>query len=167
MNVNDAMNILNLSGTVTKKEVSKAYKKASLKYHPDRNPAGQEMMKAINEAYDFLNKQSDSITMDGDFKAYDYGDVLNNILNELLKMDGLELELCGNWIWITGNTKENKEKIKELGCRYASKKKAWYFRPEEYKSRNRKNFSMDQVRDLHGSTTIKGVNKSNRKQLVA
>ena len=163
MNTNDAMNILNLCGTVSQQEISKAYKVASLKFHPDRNPAGQEMMKAVNEAYAFL-KNLDVVSMGDDFTAYDYGETLNNVLNELLKMAGLIIEVCGNWIWIDGETKANKENIKNLGCFWAMKKKMWYYRPAEYKSKNRKTFSMNQIRKAHGSQSVK---EKVKKQIAA
>ena len=50
MNKTEAMNVLGL--TVLKTDLLKtAYKKAAFKYHPDRNPGGLEMMKAVNQAY--------------------------------------------------------------------------------------------------------------------
>ena len=55
MNINEALNLLNLSQNVTKEEIKKAYKKMAIKYHPDRNPAGAEVMKAINAAFEFLS----------------------------------------------------------------------------------------------------------------
>lgn len=37
MNINEALNILNLSGSVTKADIAKAYKRLAVKYHPDKN----------------------------------------------------------------------------------------------------------------------------------
>uniref|UniRef100_UPI003F4ABCEB DnaJ domain-containing protein n=1 Tax=Pasteurella multocida TaxID=747 RepID=UPI003F4ABCEB len=54
MNINEALNLLNLSQNVSKDDIKKAYKKMAIKYHPDRNPAGAEVMKAINAAFEFL-----------------------------------------------------------------------------------------------------------------
>jgi hypothetical protein len=164
MKLSDAMNLLNLSGTVTQKDIKKAYKSASIKFHPDRNPAGAEMMKAINAAYDALLKAGDSVTMDADANVYDFGEQLNNVLNELLKMTGLDIEVCGNWIWISGDTKPNRDAIKALGCMWAKKKKMWYFRPSDYKSFGRGSFSIDEIREKHGSTKFKA---SGRKSLNA
>ncbi|MFB1079520.1 DnaJ domain-containing protein [Photobacterium damselae] len=168
MNVNDAMNILNLSGTVTQKEIKAAYKKASLTFHPDRNSAGSEMMKVINEAYSTLKAfGNDSVTNTSD-NFCNYGEVLNEKLNAFfdLNLDDLIVELCGNWIWITGNTKPYSKLLGKngIGFYYASKKKAWYFRPEDYKSFNRKEMSLDEIRINHGSSSVQ---RRTRKELAA
>ena len=58
MNINEALNLLNISDKATKEEIKKAYKKMAIKFHPDRNPAGAEVMKAINKVAFFMNKKS-------------------------------------------------------------------------------------------------------------
>ena len=81
-----------------------------------------------------------------------------------MKLDGLELEVCGDWIWISGNTFQNKTAIKEAGCRWASKKKLWYWRPADYVKKTRKTLDMDQIRNLHGSEVF---TSNGRKALTA
>lgn len=157
MNINDALNLLNLSDSATQKEIKKAFKVQSLKYHPDRNPAGSQMMIAINAAYEFLKSLSDPVVASNGFNQNDYSEELSRVLNELLDLEGLILEICGNWIWITGDTKPHAKRLgrKEggIGCFYASKKRSWYYRPAEYKSSNRKGVDMDSIRATYGSTT--------------
>ncbi|MFC1040113.1 J domain-containing protein [Pasteurella multocida] len=165
MNVNEALNLLNLSGKVTKEEITKAYKKMAIKYHPDRNPAGIEVMKAINAAYEFLKSlNSDTIEHTDTKNAYDFSVELSEIIVAVQKMKGVVMEICGNWIWLSGSTKEHKEALKELGFKWASKKKMWYFRPEEHRSRKRsKTWEMDEIREKFGSV----IKKSEQKQLKA
>lgn len=52
----DYYTILEVTRTATKAQISKNFRKLSLKYHPDRNQTeeGQEMMKKITEAYTVL-----------------------------------------------------------------------------------------------------------------
>lgn len=154
MTLQEALNVFNLSGTITTEAIKDAYKKLCLKYHPDRNPAGNDMMKLINAAYEWLNRNTDRINEGFSHTegAYDYAAKFGGVLEQLRALDGLELEIIGNWIWISGETKANKEALKAMGCRYAAQKVRWYFRPEEHRSLgNRKSHSMDEIRDMHGT----------------
>ncbi len=149
MNIYDAAKILSLVGEITPKEVKTAYIDACKKYHPDRNPAGQEMMKIVNEAFEVLKDYSGSIKEE----QSDYGDLLNDALNAVLGLADLTIEICGAWVWITGDTRTHNKCLKESGFYWASKKKAWYFRPENFRSRSRGKTSLEQIRKKYGSVT--------------
>ncbi|WP_323839665.1 J domain-containing protein [Photorhabdus africana] len=156
MNIQQALNIFGLSGELTEHDIKKAYKQAALKFHPDRNPVGADMMKAVNAAFDFLMQNIDKINQfqSADENArYNYGDELEKILNALKTLTGIVYEVAGNWIWISGETKTHKDALKALNCKWASKKKMWFFRPDEYKaSRNRKEHSIEEIREMYGTT---------------
>lgn len=150
MNKFEAAKVLNLSGNITQEGVKTAYRKACMKYHPDRNPAGLEMMKLVNIAFEFLSKEQDF-----NFEnTTNYDSKLNEAINAAMVMDGVNIEICGIWVWLSGNTKPHKEAIKAAGYKWASKKMQWYFRPEDYKSTSRGTLSMDEIRERHGSKTV-------------
>ncbi|NPE56592.1 J domain-containing protein [Dickeya dadantii] len=167
MNTNDALNIFGLSGEITLEVIKKEYKRLAIKYHPDKNPAGEYMMKLLNEAFNYLKENIDKVNVDqsSESGSYDFGDVLNEILNKTiaLNMDGVHIEVCGNWIWLTGNTKPYASLLKKnggIGYYFSKNKSAWYFRPEEHKSKNwGKSFSLDEIRVMHGSDGVKKGNK--------
>ena len=46
----------------------------------------------------------------------------------------------------------HKTTLKEAGFQWASKKKLWYYRPEQYRSRARGNVDMDDIRTKYGSS---------------
>ncbi|EQB98979.1 J domain-containing protein [Photorhabdus temperata] len=155
MNVQEALNVFGLSGELTEKDIKSAYKKLALKYHPDRNPLGAEIMKAVNAAFDFLIANLDKINQfqsADEEDRYNYGKELENILTVLSGLSGVVYEVIGNWVWISGETREHKDELKEMGCKWAAKKKQWFYRPEEHKSRwNRKEHSMDEIREMYGT----------------
>jgi len=152
MNTYDAAKVLNLSGTVTPDDVKKSYRKAAMKYHPDRNKAGLKMMKIVNSAFECLKNFNGTIPSDSEnLNSNSYSEAVNEALNSVVNLDGLEIEICGAWVWVSGETKKHKEALKKSFFRYASKKKSWYFRPEGWRSTSRGTYSMDDIRGLYGS----------------
>lgn len=49
MTPKDAAAILSIAGDITTELVKGAYRRAASKFHPDKNPAGTEMMKLVNK----------------------------------------------------------------------------------------------------------------------
>lgn len=159
MIVNDAIKILNISEMLIDAVIIKgAYRKASLKYHPDHNPAGTEMMKLINEAKEVLSSSKLPITVnENGSSSYDYGAEINNALNKIIIITDLNIEVCGSWVWISGETKEHKDTLKDACFKYSGKKKMWYFRPQSEKKRWRggKEYSMSDIRNKYNSDKVK------------
>lgn len=165
MNIQTSLSIFGLSaGEHSAATIKAAYKKSCLKYHPDRNPAGAEMMQAINEAWATL-KDLNSATVDREEEQHhnqNYGDKLSAALVAVVNLNGVEIEVCGSWIWLTGNTKQHKDEIKAAGYFWAKKKASWYFRPADQKrKRGGKTWSMDKIRSEHGCTKVRA--RANRK----
>ncbi|MFQ1831808.1 DnaJ domain-containing protein [Aeromonas veronii] len=167
MNTQEALNVLNLQGELSEAIIKKAYKKLALKYHPDRNPLGEELMKAVNAAFEFLMRNIALVNKYQSPKSedrYNYGEELEKVLTALSVMPGIVFEVIGNWVWIDGETKANRAALRDIGCFWAYKKKKWYYRPEEHKSAwNRREHTLEEIREKYGSrgmrtgTGLKGV----------
>lgn len=163
MKVADALSILGLGNrtNLTLEEVKRAYRQACSKYHPDRNPAGAEIMKMVNPAWEYLQKVFSESTSEflnnkeaGNTKqAADYGEAISQVLNEIINLVGLNIEVCGAWVWVDGDTRTHKDKLKELGFKWAKEKVKWFYRPENYKSSNRGKWDMEAIRSKYGSST--------------
>ena len=152
MKISDAAKILGISGAVNPTIVKKAYRVAAMTYHPDRNPAGGEMMKIINAAYEVLKDYSDDIPASDETTTEDYPQAVNEALNAVIHLAGLIIEICGAWVWVSGETFTHKAVLKEAGFKFAPQKKSWYFRPEDWRSFSRGALSMDDIRDRYGSS---------------
>jgi len=69
---------------------------------------------------------------------------------------GLDLEMCGSWLWVSGNTIDHKEELKEMGLRYSPNKKMWYYRPKWSRSTNSTPVDMEYIRKTYGSDVDNG-----------
>ena len=142
----------------TKEECKKMYKKLAFKHHPDRG-GDLDTMKEINNDFDWIMKNGifKSAKAKKDTKK-DYAfssSQFKDIIEALIKLEGIEIEITGCFIWVTGNTYPQKDIIKSLGFRYSKNKKAWYIAPPEYFAQKRsykKSYSMNDIRSKYGST---------------
>ena len=132
-------------------EAKKVYKTLAKKLHPDVG-GSEEEFKLLNAIYnDFIENK---IYFSNDFKI----DLdLEKIISQILHFENITIELVGSWIWLSGDTKEIKEKLKELGFKWASKKKMWYYGEMKGKSHGEK--SLDEIKDKYGSKTFKKKEK--------
>ena len=162
MKIQDALNILGIRPEMaTQETIKQAYRDSCKKFHPDLNPmAGEEMIKLLNNAYDALRdyKAENFAFVEGDVEL-EFGEKINNAIKILSGLDGVTVEICGSWVWVSGNTYPVKNTLKESGFKFAPQKKSWYFRPENWTSASRGAVDLEKIRDLYGSTVIKTANK--------
>ena len=151
MNITQALNILKPEGN-SFEDLKKAYRKAAKKYHPDVNPDGLELMKIVNAAFEFLKNNKWSYDQTTEESGIDQ--VIADLFEKIKNFVGIKAEVCGSWLWISGNTYKYKSKLKEYGFKFASKKKKWYWRPEDYKKRTKKIFTMEEIRSTFGSVNL-------------
>jgi len=139
-------------------EVKREYKRLAMLHHPDRG-GDTETMQEINKQYEQIIKNP----------SYGYNHVSNEakedfikfpeIINEVIRFN-ITIEVCGNWIWLSGNTIAYKEELKRLGFYFAPKKAMWYWRPKSFKSSHTKPMEMDYIRSKYGSDIVNKKDKS-------
>jgi hypothetical protein len=145
----------------TIEEVKKEFKKLALANHPDRG-GRTETMQEINNAYSFAIAKlakgtqfaNDEIKIAEDFKK---------IIEALMNLEGLVIDIVGNWLWVHGDTKPFKGIIKSCGLFWANKKKMWYYRPENSKGGNGKK-SYSEITAKYGCKTV--TNKSTKLKIA-
>lgn len=144
----------------TLEELKKQYKQLALKNHPDIGGILKSMQE-INSEYDLLFEKLKNIHRSAEGKTYttkeatsETANEFKNIINQLINIDDINIEICGCWLWITGNTLPHKETLKQLKFKWSKSKYAWYFHNDGYKKRNNKKFTLDEIRDLYGSETV-------------
>lgn len=140
-------------------ELRKQYKELLKRFHPD-NPGGstaacQEINSEYSRLFEHLKNRRES--GNGAEKAnfdINLDRALREMLLKVVNLDGLQIEICGSWIWLSGNTYPRKSTLKALGFSWASNKKMWCWHDVEYVKRTHKAVSMDFIREKYGSMEV-------------
>ena len=141
-------------------ELRTAYRALLKKFHPD-NGGSEEATKEINLEYEklfqFLKNRSGA-----DQKKYNTqeDENLREVLQQIINLN-VNIEICGSWIWVSGNTYPVKESLKAAGFKFSKNKKAWYWHDGEYSKRGKK-VSLDYIRNKYGSETVKESKEEKR-----
>lgn len=135
-------------------ELKAAYRRLSMKYHPDRGgdtATMQEINAEHDELFERLKKQHNA-SADEFHQTTETPEEFREIIELLLKLEGLTVELCGSWLWIGGDTRQHKETLKAAGCRWSNNKKLWYWHhAEEGRKWRRGKATMSDIRTKYGS----------------
>lgn len=100
-----------------------------MQHHPDHG-GDTATMQEINAEHDALFdelKAKHNAEHDAEHQTTKTPEEFREIIEALLRMNGVEVELCGSWLWIGGNTRSHKDELKAAGCRWSSSKKLWYY----------------------------------------
>lgn len=151
-------------------ELRKLYRKLVVKHHPD-NGGSEEIIKQVNAEYEILFKRlkegyqhSESYQKATERQKQAYDSVKDQKLREMIvklcRYPGLIIELCGVWLWVSGNTIAYKEELKKLGLHYAGNKKCWYIHYDDYVKHGKKPASMSYIRSKYGSMVVHAEEKN-------
>lgn len=135
-------------------ELKAAYRRLSMKHHPDRGgdtATMQEINAEHDELFERLKKQHNA-SADEYHQTTETPEEFREIIELLLRLEGLTVELCGSWLWIGGDTRQHKETLKAAGCRWSNNKKLWYWHhAEEGRKWRRGKATMSDIRTKYGS----------------
>lgn len=145
----------------TLEELKKQYKQLAVKHHPDKGGNTADMQE-INAEYDRLfellkntHKNAEGQTYTAQTETTETANDFKEIIEKLIRFNGIHIEICGSWVWVTGCTIEYREELKKMKFRWSKSKVAWYYHREEYRKSTKRTYTLDEIRDLYGSETIK------------
>lgn len=142
----------------TIEQAKQLYRKLAKRLHPDNGGNEKEFVDMQNEFESFCKNPRHSFhenSTNGTTKNSEPFDakLFMDIINKLATIPGIDIEICGSWLWITGNTYPYKDYLKEIGCRWSVGKKKWYWTESPYQKRSSKK-SMNRIRAEYGSQKV-------------
>ena len=146
-------------------ELKTKFRKLSMDLHPDKGGSKKAFQNMLNEYQGLFKRLLNNSDFSEERKVYETEADKNMraVINQIIHLPGIELEIIGSWLWVTGNTYEHKDELKKSGLFFAPKKKAWYWRPAKYKKKSKKQFELVDLRSMYGAAKV----ESNTKQLVS
>lgn len=157
-------------GFSTVEQIKAEYKRLARLHHPDLG-GDLETMKQLNNEYEAALKGCNgqkSGGSDGKEHIYKYNDdaekeVMDFIYSFLALDTGLNADLIGVWVWVTGSTKPYKEQLKALGCRWHPDRGCWYFRPASASGRGRGG-SLSELAAKYGCLNVEAFKDKEKQQ---
>ena len=138
-------------------ELKKQYRRLAMKYHPDcgGDTATMQQINAEHDALFEVLKKQHNASADEYHQTTETAAEFRDIIDFLMTLDGVVAELCGSWVWCSGETMKHKEALKACGCRWSSTKKlwSWHFQEDGMKW-HKGSKTMAQIRSKYGSTTF-------------
>ena len=131
-------------------DLKKQYYSWCKKLHPDHGGDPEEFKKMVEE---YQEAQLHGFKKEAQAQETELTAELERALKKIVTLEGLEIDLVGSWLWVSGNTFSFKDILKEAGFKWASKRKKWYFSEEKAKGKFKGDF--EQLKAHHGFKEIK------------
>lgn len=141
-------------------DLKKRYKELVLEHHPDMG-GDTRTMQEINAEHDRIfeilkKSQNEKAETNPEIKkTTETPEEFREIVSKLIRIENIDIELCGSWLWVSGETRPAKDELKALGCRWSRSKGKWYWRHQEdgaHWSRGRS--TMEEIRHKYGSEKL-------------
>ena len=139
----------------TIEEIKAKYKQLAKQHHPDCG-GDTATMQAINVEYDYACAsvlKGENLTQEETDEQMRMSEEYRAVIEKIMPLTGIVIEVVGNWIWVTGATYPVRKELKAAGLFYASRKVAWYYRAEEFKTTG-SNKTLDEIKAKYGSETV-------------
>lgn len=140
-------------------EIKTAYRNLARQHHPDVG-GDTATMQDINAEYEKALKSVYAHAGYSEEKTNARWEVDKELARKAAEVfalkKSLEVEICGVWLWITGETRKATSELKSIGCHWAPKKMAWYYhKPEDgYRRRKGREIPLEQIRSKYGSVRV-------------
>ena len=139
-------------------ELKKEFRRLVFIHHPDKGgnvKTMQELNAEFTSRLSYLTNrasQSDaSYNVQGEVNI---GERYREVIEKIIHLPRIEIEICGSWIWVGGDTKPVSPTLKAAGLFWSSNKQKWYWRPSTQASVRRRQMPISWIRHHYGSAFI-------------
>jgi len=144
-------------------DAKKTFRRLSMELHPDKGGTNADFIELRKQFKAFRPSETKDTDKDFNFDRFE------NLVYKFNNLDNIIVDFVGTWIYLRGDTYNNKEAIKSLNldgyknARFSKSKRCWYFMPEGVKLRKVRGQKLSKIKAKYGcqSYTSKGQLKLN------
>lgn len=154
------------TGCIKPEHVKAKFRDLAMRFHPDIAGANstRTMQDIIEEYHKILESFNGHKFHGKDNQEYQYNytyqyeqalvEKVNSVLS--LKLINIVLEVVGNWIWVSGTSKDQANLFngQGLGFRWSGKHKKWYWSRSMGFKRKASGWSYDTIKSAFGGQTV-------------
>lgn len=142
------------SSSMTVDEIKLEFRRLAKIHHPDLGGDLEEMKRLNAEFEDALKGiwRKEGYSEESCENKYQAASESMAKAHELAAIAStLSVEVCGVWVWVSGDTRTHKDALKAAGCRWSKDKGAWYWKPDWCRKSSHRVWSFDEIRSSFGS----------------
>lgn len=160
--------------------LKKEYFKLAKKYHPDAGGTTAQFQQLQAEYEKLLKNLLNGSTLNKEQQnnEMELDAALREVLNQIIPIPGINIELIGKWLWVTGNTYPVRKELQKAGLIFFKKEGVPYWVYKGVESAGRGKMTIEEIKQRYGtkkvntgggSKLISGVNVKikNRSKLLA
>lgn len=116
----------------TIESLRQAYRKYALENHPDKHEEDEAekwtaTFKRLQAEYDMLLSIRTRRQWKDEKTTYAREKTIQAMIDKAMKIPGVYIELCGCWLWISGDTFMQRARLRLAGFKWSKKKQRWYW----------------------------------------
>jgi len=155
--------------------LKKEYFKLAKKYHPDAGGSTIQFQN-LQKEYDIAFKKllsGSKLSSDEKQNEIIVDEAIKEIINQIISLEGINIELVGKWLWISGNTYPVRTTLKAAGLIFIKKNNVPYWIYKGSESKGRGKMDIEEIRQKYGTAKfdikppkkISGLNSINKIKL--
>lgn len=148
----------------TAEEVKRCYYEWTKKLHPDNGGNASDFITMRNEyktawrMYKDIHENKDGEkweqTNEEKKATEEQAIIYADIIDKIIFYQNINIDICGCFIWVTGNTYIYKDNFKSLGFKWSNDKKCWFYTDKVYKKKSPYKVTLDQIKEMYGDIKV-------------